>query len=85
MGTRIVVCLPLKALLERDFEVVAQVAAAARPALAAPAAAHELAEHLVEDVGKSAGEAEIAGAASAALLEGGMAEAVIGGALLVVL
>ena len=71
--------------LERDLEVVAQIAAAARPALAAPAAAHEFAEHLVEDVGKAAGKAEIAGAAPAALLEGGMAETVVGGALLIVL
>ena len=76
--------LAAKALLERDFKVVAQVAAAARPGLAAPAA-HELAEHLVEDVGKSARETKIAWAAPGPLLESGMAEAVIGGALLVVL
>ncbi len=70
---------------ERDLEVVAKIAAAARAALAAPAAAHELAEHLVEDVGKAAGKAEIARAAAAPLLKGGMSEAIIGGALLIVL
>src|SRR5215469_5060703 len=49
------------------------------PASAPPAAAHELAEHLVEDVGKPAGKAEITGPAPASLLEGGMAKAVISG------
>ena len=77
--------LAAKTLLERNFEVVAQIAAAARPSLAAPAVAHKLAEHLVEDVGKSAGKAKIAGAAPAALLKGGMAKPVIGSALLIVL
>ncbi len=77
--------LAAKALLERDFEIVAQIVAAARAPLAAAAAAHELAEHLVEDIGKSTRKAEIPGAAPAALLEGGMAEPVIGGALLIVL
>src|SRR6185312_5570324 len=78
--------LALEGLLERDFEIVAQVVAAGVGALPAPAA-HELAEHLVEDVGKAAGEAEIARArtAAAAILERGVAEAVIGGALLLVL
>ena len=73
--------------LERDLEIVAQIAAAGRARLAAPAAAHR-AEHLLEDVGKparkAAAEAEIAGTA-AAVLERGMAEPVIGGALLIVL
>src|SRR6516225_8850793 len=72
-------------LLQRDLEIVAQVAAAARPALAAPAA-HELAEHLVENVGEAAGcETETARAMPSALFEGGMTKAVIGGALLIVL
>src|SRR5262249_58091482 len=38
--------LAAKGLLERDLEGETQVAAAARPALAAPAAAHHLAAHL---------------------------------------
>src|SRR5208337_129282 len=76
--------LAAEGLLERDLEIVSQIAAAARSCLAA-AATHELAEHLVEDVGKAAGEAKIAGTAPPALLECGMAEAVIGGALLIVL
>src|SRR5262249_34438068 len=76
--------LAAEGLLERDLEIVAQVAAAARPALAAPAA-HDIAEHLVEDVGTTAGgEAEISGTAAPALLEGGVTEAIIGGALLIV-
>src|SRR5262249_35206068 len=71
-------------LFERDLEVVTQVAAAARPALATPTA-HELAEHLVEDVGKAAGgEAEAARPVSATLFEGGVTKAVIGGTLLIV-
>ncbi len=73
-------------LLEADLHVVAQVGAAlAAGAAAAPAAAH--AEQIVEDVGEGRGEvgAEAAGAAGPAVLEGGMAEAVIGGALLGVL
>ena len=76
--------LAAKGLLERNLEVVAQVVAAGRPALAAPSA-HELAEHFVEDVGKPAcGEAEIPWPSPTALFEGGMAEAIIGSALLIV-
>ena len=73
-------------LLEADFHVVAQIAAALAGLLAAPAA-HELAEHLLEDVGKAAGGLETAALAAApcSVLEGAMAEAVIGGALLIVL
>src|SRR5688572_23477012 len=72
--------------LERDLHVVAQVTAA-RPALAAAPPAHELAEHLVEDVGEARGGEIEAGraAAAVAVLERGVAEAVVGGALLVVL
>src|SRR4029077_15259346 len=61
-----------------------QIAAVVRPALAAPAAAHELAEHLVEDVGKATcGETETT-RVSAALLKGGMAKTIVSGALLIV-
>src|SRR5579875_1047136 len=74
-------------LFERDLEIVAQVAAAQVGALLA--AAHELAEHLVEDVGESGAEAraeaEIAAARAPAGLEGGVAEAIVGGTLLLVL
>jgi hypothetical protein len=78
--------LALEGLFQGDLEIVSEVAAAAL-ALAAALAAHELAEHLVEDVGEAAGigEAEAAGAGRVAVLEGGVAEAVVGGALLVVL
>src|SRR6185312_13650446 len=71
--------------LERDLEIVAEIAAAIIRA-AATAAAHHRAEHLLEDVGEAAGaaEAEIAAAATA-LFESGMAEAVVSGALLIVL
>src|SRR4029077_19569820 len=55
--------------------------------LTAPGGAHRP-EHLLENIGetagKSAAEAEIAGTA-AAVLKGGMAEAVVGGTLLIVL
>src|SRR5690606_18907205 len=77
---------------ERDLHVVAQVGATLAPvaltgAAAAPAA-HELAEQVVEDVGHRGREvgAEAAGPAGAApALEGGVAELVVGGALLLVL
>ena len=78
-----------KRLLEADLHVVAQVGAAlarvAAATAAAPAAAH--AEQVVENIGEGRGEigAEAAGAAAAALLEGGVAVAVIGGALVAVL
>jgi hypothetical protein len=77
--------LAAKAVLQRYFEVVTQIAAAARPGLSSSAVAHELAEHFVEDVGKPAGKAEFAGSARAALLKGGMAKAVVSRTLLVVL
>ena len=52
-----------------------------------PRRAHEVAEHLVEDVAQPAGAAEVeaAGAARAALLERRVPETVVGGALLLVL
>ena len=71
-------------LFEAELHVVAQVGAAlaAGAAAAAPGgAAH--AEEIVEDVGESRGEVG-AEAVAAALLEGGMAEAVIGRALVAV-
>src|SRR5580658_1513190 len=79
----------LEGFLEGDLEVVAEIVAAGVRPLAAPAA-HELAEHLVEDVGKARGEAEIAGARAGlagtpALLESGVAEAVVCRAPLLVL
>ncbi len=74
----------LERFFQRDLEIVAQVAAAVLPP--ALLAAGELAEQILEDVAEGAGEVErAAAAASAALLEGGMAEAVVGGALLIVL
>src|SRR5262249_21068973 len=67
-------------LLERHLEIITQVAAAILPS----PTAHDLAEHLVEDVGKATGgEAETTWV-SATLLKGGMAEAIIGGTLLIV-
>ena len=74
-----------EALLERNFEIIPQIAAAARPVLAAPAAAHKFAEHLVEDIGEAAGKAEIAGSSRTALLKCSMTEAIVGGTPLIVL
>ncbi len=80
-----VACLPLEGFLEGDFQIVAQVGAAGG-GVAAAAAAGELAEHLVENVGEARGEVEaVVGRTSAAALEGGMTEAVVGRALLLVL
>ena len=76
--------LALERLVDRDFEVVAQIAAAARRAGVTAPAAHR-SEHLLEDVGEPAGKAEPAGASRPALLEGGVAELVVGGSLLIVL
>ena len=70
-------------LLQRDLHVVAQIRAARRAGPAAPAAT-ELAEQVVEDVGEAGGEVEAAGI-GAGLVEGGVAEAVVGLALLAVL
>src|SRR5579864_3609489 len=70
--------------LERDGEVVAEIAAAVLAARAA--AAHELAEKVIEHVGEGRGEIEAARPATIhAILEGGVTEAVIGRPLLVVL
>jgi hypothetical protein len=77
---------------EADFHVVAKVGApghagTAAPAGAASAAAHELAEQVLEDVRHGRGElwAEAAPGAAAVAVEGGVAEAVVGGALLRIL
>src|SRR5690606_18564674 len=70
--------------LERDLHVVAQVGAALAPAGRAALPAHHLAEDVVEDVGESAA-AEAGAAGAAAVLERGVAEAVVGGPLLRVL
>ena len=84
VGTSISAVLPLIGLLEADLHVVAEIGAALAAAgavAAAPAAAHEVAEDVVEDVRHRGGEV-VGEARTAAVLEGGMAEAVIGGALL---
>src|SRR5262249_28391079 len=71
--------------VEADLHVVAQVGAAlAAAAAATPAATH--AEEIVEDIREGRGHiAEAAGRRTRAMLEGGVAEAVIGGALVRVL
>ena len=65
-------------LLEADLELVAEVLAPSRPPTsAAPAAgAEEVAEQIADDVLEAGAEVE-AGAGSAALLEGGVPEAVV--------
>ena len=94
VGTSISTVRPRKASSSADFEIVAQVRAAQPALLALPAAAalaaHEVAENVLEDIGHRGGEfgpETVGGAAAAhaAILERGVAEAVIGGALLGVL
>ena len=75
-------------LFKRDFHIVAQIRAAlaALAAAAAPAAAH--AEQVFEDVGegrREIGAETVRSPAHAAVLEGGVTEAVIGRALVAVL
>ncbi len=72
--------------LETDLEIELEIGAAPG-ALLAPGAAHELAEQVVEHIGEIAAEVEPArrAVAAAAMLEGGMAETVIGRALVVIL
>src|SRR5258706_1608058 len=78
--------LALIGVLERDLHIVAQIAAAVLPLAAAPAAAHELAEQIIEHIGERGGEIESLRTASAEpVLEGGMPEAFIGGTLVRVL
>ena len=74
--------LAVKSLFQRDLHVVAQIGAAARPALGA--AAEGLAEDGLEDIADIA-EALLASTAAHALLEGFHAVAVVGRALLRVL
>src|SRR5215813_13615855 len=71
--------------LQGDFHVVAQIGAALAPAAASTAtAAH--AEQVIEDVGEGGSHvAEAVGRAEAGMLEGGVAEAVIGRALVGIL
>src|SRR4029077_14800711 len=71
--------------VERDFHVVAQIGAALASAAAAAPAAH--AEQVVENIGKRGGEfgTEAGRAAAPAVLERGMAEAVVGRALVRIL
>ena len=86
-GTRIVRLLAAVGVLQRDFHVVAEVRATCRlpPAAAALAAAHELAEEIVEDIGEAGAEVEPARAGAAGrTVERGVAEAVVGRALLLV-
>src|SRR5205085_2767726 len=77
--------LAAECLFQRDFEIIAEIAAAGGARLGTAATAHR-AEHLLEDVGETTGEptAEVAGAA-AAVFECGMAEPIIGRPLLIVL
>ncbi len=89
-GTRISAALPVKDLVERDLHIVAQVGTALAPerarSAAAAASAHELAEQVVEDVRHRGGEVRAEAAASAhAVIECGVAEFVVGRALLRIL
>ena len=72
-------------ILQADFHVVAQIRAALAPGAAAAPPAH--AEQIVENIGEGGGEigAETVRRAHAAMLEGGVAEAVIGCALVGIL
>src|SRR5690606_27133208 len=78
-----------KGLFERDLEIVPEVRAAQPRLPAAPAAgpAHEVAENVLENVGHRGREfgPEALRPAPPAALEGGVAEAVIGSALLGIL
>src|SRR5690606_9163358 len=68
-------------LFQRDLHIVAEIGPAVAAALTA-AAPHHVAENILEDVGESAAATKSATARETAILEGGVAEAVIGGALL---
>ena len=87
VGILIGAFLPPIGLFEGEFHVVAQIGAAlaSRAAAAAPAAGAAHAEEIVENIGEGGGEIGAEAMAAATLLEGGMAEAVIGGALVAVL
>ena len=85
VGMRTCAVLPDIGFLQRDFHVVAQVGAALASGAAAAAAAH--AEQIVENIGEGGGEigAKTVRRADAAVLERGVAEAVIGRPLVGVL
>src|SRR5438309_11651598 len=71
-----------KGLFQRDFHIVTKIRAALAAGRAAPPP-HHVAEEIVENVGHGGGEALAhAEPSAAAAVEGGMAEAVVGGALL---
>ena len=72
--------LAFERILEIDLHIVAKIGAPVATAALASASAHELSEQVLEDVGHGTGEirAEPLAAAESALLEGGMAELVIG-------
>ena len=70
-----------ESLLQGDFPIVAQIAAALASA-AGLAAAHKLTEDIVENVGKRGEPAGRRAAAKTAPLKGLVAEPVIGGTLL---
>jgi hypothetical protein len=78
-----------ESLFQRQVEIVAKVGAAllgiAALAATAAAAGHEVAENVVEDLRHRGGEIASEAVRAAAMLEGRVAEAVIGGALLRVL
>src|SRR5262249_28196171 len=71
-------------LFQPDLEVVAQIGATLAAIGAARASAPGVAEEGIEDVRHEVGEIAPAGLPAAAIFEGGMAEAVIGRALLAV-
>ena len=80
--------LALERVGQADLHVVAQIRAAPAAGPTIAALTHELAEHLIEDVGEAGAEIEASGAStgrSRALLERGVAEPVIGRTLLLVL
>src|SRR5690242_11394820 len=79
--------LAVERVFEADFHVVAQIRATPRagPAALRRRAAHELAEDILENIGESAEIGRPRMAATAAVLESGMAEPIVGGALLRIL
>src|SRR5690606_4194662 len=72
--------------LQANGHVVAEIRATAGPAAATARAAHELPEHLLEDVGEASGEpGAAAGSRAAGILECRVAETIVGRLLVVVL
>ena len=71
--------------LERNLQVVTEVGPSSAGAPGSPLAAHELTKQVVEDVGEGSaaeGKFETARPRSPGLIEGGMAELIVGGTLL---